>query len=108
LHTHHFLADPRSIPLAERAAMAERLRRDQTTWLMRLNRLTELPLLEADFPAFLLATPPFSSLAVRIGEAGTRSELPPDVADELDWFVNAYRDYLRTCDGEDVFASRRG
>ena len=30
--------------------------------------------------------------------------LPIAVADELDWFLQAFRDYLRTCDGEDVFA----
>ena len=60
---------------------------------------------EDDFPAFLLATPPFQELANRLLKAKTRSQLPPATADELDWFVAAFRDYLRTCAGEDVFSS---
>ena len=58
---------------------------------------------ESDFPAFLLATEPFADLAQRLSQATVRRDLPADVADELDWFLRAFRDYLRTQDGEDAF-----
>ena len=104
MDTYDFLADPRAITLQERRATAARLCREQEFWLERLQRLVEPPTPDRDFPAFLLATPPYADLARRLGGARNRAQLPPSVADELDWFVSAFRDYLRTCDGEDAFA----
>lgn len=106
MDTYDFLADPRAITLEERRATASRLHREQTVWLERLMTLAEPPLPEPDFPAFLLATPPFADLAVRLGTATQRAHLPVAVAEELDWFLQAFADYLRTCDGEDIFAAQ--
>lgn len=103
MDTYEFLADPRSLPLADRRQAAVDLHLQQSRWLARLQPLIEPPALEPDFPAFLLATAPFAQLARRLGGATDRTQLPPEIADELDWFVDAFRDYLRTCDGEDVF-----
>jgi hypothetical protein len=107
LDTYDFLLDPRTLPLADRRAARDRLARDQAMWHTRLLRLTEAGGPDDDFPAFLLGTPPFAELARRIGHATRRQDLPPAVADELDWFLLAFADYLRTEDGEDVFAERR-
>lgn len=105
LDTYDFLADPRAITLQQRRATKKSLHREQATWLEHLRALAEAPKPEDDFPAFLLATPPFQDLAGRLGRARTRAQLPPATADELEWFLAAFRDYLRTCDGEDVFSS---
>ena len=94
------------MPLSQRRAAKTSMRREQTQWLARLTSLVEPPRPGEDFPAFLLATPAFEDLARRIGQAKTRADLQPQVADELDWFVNAFRDYLVTDVGEDVFAGR--
>jgi hypothetical protein len=103
--TYDFLADPRAIGLPERHQVLAGMRREQALWLERLQHLTEAPKPERDFPAFLLATPPFHDLARRLARAAARAQLPPATADELDWFVRAFRDYLRTADGEDAFSS---
>jgi hypothetical protein len=106
LDTYDFLADPRAISLDERRTAAANMQRDQQFWLDRLQRLAETPI-ERDFPAFLLATPPFAPLARRLLPATRRAQLSTEDADQLDWFVAAFADYLRTCDGEDVFADTR-
>jgi len=102
--TFDFLADPRAITLQQRRNTSIRMHAEQGHWLGRLRALAEAPLPADDFPAFLLATPPFAELARRLGSARRRLELAPATADELDWFVAAFRDYLRTSDGEDVFS----
>lgn len=104
MDTYDFLADPRTLTLAERAATAARMGREQAHWLHRVRQLTESRTVDDQFPAFLLATGPFAALARRLGNAKTRRQLATDVADELDWFVQAFAGYLRTCDGEDSFA----
>ena len=104
MDTYDFLADPRAITLQDRRANASRMHREQAYWLDRLQRLCEPPAPDRDFPAFLLATPHFGDLARRIGTTTHRGRLPTAVADELDWFVDVFRDYLRTNDGEDVFS----
>jgi hypothetical protein len=104
LHTHDFLADPRTLTLAERAAIAARLGREQAHWLHRVRQLAEGRTVTDHFPAFLLATPPFAALARRLGNAKSRRQLATGVADEFDWFVHGFADYLRTRDGEDAFA----
>lgn len=103
MDTYDFLADPRNLSLEARRATAAGMHAAQSRWLARLQLLIEPPALDSDFPAFLLATPPFADLARRLGQAHLRAQLPAADADELDWFVHAFRDYLRTCDGEDVF-----
>jgi hypothetical protein len=99
-----FPHDPRALPLAERRVFRQRLHADQQHWLERLRRLVEPPAPDRDFPAFLLALPPFAALRRAIGDATDRRQLPTAVADELDHFAGAYRDYLKTCAGEDQFA----
>lgn len=105
MDTYDFLADPRSLSLADRRRVLGRMQRDQSFWLDRLQALAEAPKPERDFPAFLLAMPPFRELARRLVAATRRAELDAATADELDWFVAAFRNYLRTSDGEDVFSS---
>jgi hypothetical protein len=102
--TYDFLADPRAIGLAERHKMLGGMHREQALWLERLQHLAEPPKPDRDFPAFLLATPPFADLARRLARAAARAQLPPATADELDWFVQAFRDYLRSDAGEDAFS----
>lgn len=104
MDTYDFLADPRALSLQARRATATRMHREQALWLARLQRLAEPPTPDRDFPAFLLATPLFADLAHRLGDIQDRAGLPVAVADELDWFVAAFRAYLRSSDGEDVFA----
>jgi hypothetical protein len=98
-------SDPRALSLPERRSLAKSMRSAQQAWQRRLADLVEPPAPAEDFPAFLLETPAFRELNRRIGEASRRSQLPIAVADELQHFVDAFRDYLRTCAGEDVFAA---
>lgn len=104
MDAHQFPFDPRTLNLDERRAMAAEMQAAQSRWHPRLQRLVEPPALEPDFPAFLMATAPFAELARRLDGAAGRAQVPPAAADELDWFVAAFRDYLRSCDGEDAFA----
>ncbi|MCA8948842.1 MAG: hypothetical protein KDE27_05025 [Planctomycetes bacterium] len=104
MDTYDFLTDPRALSLAERRALAVHYAAEQRIWLRRLAALAEPPAPEPDFPAFLLATPAFRPLADRIGHAADRRALSTEVADEIDWFVVKFADYLRTQDGEDAFA----
>lgn len=105
MDTYDFLADPRAIALPERMRLFGSMPREQAWWLEHLQHLAEPPRPERDFPAFLLATPPFRDLARRLAHPTRRADLPPAVADELDWFLRAFRDYLRTDAGEDAFSS---
>mgnify|MGYP001384884649 CR=1 FL=1 len=107
MNTHHIVANPRALPLDERRASKEHMADDQAHWLSRLAQLVEPPVPTDDFPAFLLATPTFAELAQRIGSAKKRADLTIETADELDWFMAKFADYLRTCDGEDSFATNQ-
>ena len=107
MDTYDFLTDPRTLTMVERQATRDRYASEQNAWLERLRPLAEETRIDDDFPAFLLATRPFAELADRVGRAQRRSELPADVADELDWFLRAFADYLRTQDGEDTFGEAR-
>ena len=104
MDTYDFLTDPRTLTLAERRDARDQYDRDQTFWLAKLRTLAEGPLPADDFPAFLLATQTFTDLARKLNKAEKRQQLPTDVQDEIDWFVRAFADYLRTEDGEEVFA----
>ena len=87
--------DPWSLPLSERQRLAEAMQAEQSTWLPRLNALTEPPRLEADFPAFLICTPAFDELRDAIGGASEPAHLDTGTADLLQHFVDRYRPYLR-------------
>lgn len=100
--TVNFPHDPRELDLGARHHWCQRLVAQQRSWLTRMCSLAE-PKPAADFPAFLLATPPFTALASRLAVAVTRSDLPTATQDEVDRFVDAFGDYLRTKKGEDVF-----
>lgn len=103
MDTYAFFSDPRALPLAERRAARDRFEPQQRAWRARLRQLVEGEPPADDFPAFLLATPPFADLAHRLVGATRRSDLPAAAADELDWFLRAFADYLRTDADEDVF-----
>lgn len=105
MDTYDFFADPRALALPERLGVLAAMRREQAFWLDRLSTLAEPPRPERDFPAFLMATPPFADLAQKLLRTNQRAQLPLAVADELDWFLRSFRDYLRTDAGEDVFSS---
>ena len=105
MDTYDFLADPRTLTMEERLAARQSYAPQQQRWLAKLRALAEAPKPEDDFPAFLLATPPFHGLAGRLGSASRHKDLSTETSDELDWFVRVFADYLRTRDGEDVFPS---
>jgi hypothetical protein len=56
-----------------------------------------------DFPAFLLATAAFQPLAHKLAECASRSSTPIETLDELERFLEAFADYLRTDRDEIVF-----
>lgn len=100
--TRDFPADPREPDLLARRQWLQRLAAQQKHWLARLTALAE-PKPSNDFPAFLLATASFAELAARLDVASHRRDLPTAVQDEVDHFVDAFRDYLSTDTGEQVF-----
>ena len=104
--TTRFPNDPRALSLTERRAFWQNPQMQQQQWLEQLRRLAE-PTIDDDFPAFLLSTEPFAQLAQQLRSASRRSDLPIEILDLVDHFVEAYRDYLRNADGEDAFANRR-
>jgi len=103
LDTYDFLSDPRTLTLPERQQTRTRYASEQEQWLQKLRVLAEDPKPENDFPAFLLATAPFRDLAARLERAEARKDLSTASADELQWFLEVFADYLRTRAGEDVF-----
>ncbi len=103
MDTYDFLADPRTLTMAERHAARDQYDRDQADWLTKLRSLAEPPKPDDDFPAFLLATQPFADLARKLIKIDSRQQLTVEIADELDWFLRVFADYLRTEDGEEVF-----
>ena len=108
MDTYDFLADPRTLTMEERLAARHSHDSEQSQWLHKLQKLAEDPKPGKDFPAFLLATPPFHGLAEKLNKAQAPKELTTDAADELDWFCKAFADYLRTRDGEEFFPSYHG
>jgi hypothetical protein len=103
LDTYDFLADPRTLTLVERQSARDHYDHDHAAWQAKLQKLTEEPKPEDDFPAFLLATQPFVSLAKKLNKAESRNQLTAEAADELDWFVRAFADYLRTDQSVEIF-----
>ncbi len=103
MDTYDFLADPRTLTMRERLAARESYALQQQRWLTKLRVLAEAPKPDDDFPAFLLATPPFEGLATKLDHADGHKDLTTEAADELDWFVRVFADYLRTRDGEEIF-----
>jgi hypothetical protein len=86
--------DPWSLPATDRERLRRRHETAQRRWLDRLRRLVEPPAPDEGFPAFLLDLPPFARLARDIGEARGLGDLDVGTADELQRFVDRYRDYL--------------
>lgn len=86
--------DPWSLTHAERRLLRHAHGADQQQWLPRLTRLVEPPPPGADFPAFLLAMPPFADLKDGIGKARAVTDLDTATADRLQRFVDRYRDWL--------------
>lgn len=86
--------DPWALSLGERRRLLESMTRSQEAWLRRLRRMVEPPLPGDDFPAFLLDLAPFSRLRRQVGTAERPSQLETAVADELQRFVDRYRNYL--------------
>lgn len=97
-----FPRDPRDLDLAARRAWSQRMADAQQQWLRRLATLAEIAPAD-DFPAFLLATPPFQGLAQRLQQCSSRSSTPTETLDELERFVDAFSEYLRTDRDEAVF-----
>jgi hypothetical protein len=86
--------DPWALSPTERGELARAQTAAQLHWLPRLRQLVEPPLPADTFPAFLLETPPFARLRRAIGESRQLTELDVGTADELQRFVDCYRDYL--------------
>lgn len=88
------LHDPFSLDHDERNQLLEQNRGAQSAWLPVLARLVEPPAPDATFPAFLLETEAFTKLRRAIGEAQGAGDLDTATADEVQRFVDCYRDYL--------------
>ena len=86
--------DPWSLLPAERLALRARHEGAQRRWLPRLRRLVEPPLPQDSFPAFLLELPPFARLGHEVAAAADARPLDVGTADELQRFVDRYRDWL--------------
>lgn len=100
-------ADVRTLDLQQRLALRQQMDAGQRTWLGRLGQLVEPPAPAADFPAFLLETAPFAWLRAAIGSARKPAELSAATREDLQCFVDAFANYLRTTQGEDVFTGSR-
>ncbi len=88
------LDDPWSLSHCERRSLADALTRHQAEWLPRLTDLVEPPPLANSFPAFLLETEPFAHLKDGVADSTTRAQLDTGTADELQRFVDHYRNYM--------------
>jgi hypothetical protein len=86
--------DPWSLTLEQRRALRCAMAQEQRVWLPRLARMVEPPAPDEGFPAFLLELPRFLALRDAIGTAARRRDLDTATADELQRFVDCYRDYL--------------
>ncbi len=74
----------------------------QHHWIARIVQLAEAAPL-SDFPAFLLGVEPFAHLGARIANATSRATADTQTLDELERFLEAFADYLRTDRNESVF-----
>lgn len=86
--------DPGSLAQAERHALAAAAAPAQAEWLPRLGPLVEPPTLTETFPAFLLETPMYQGLRQAIADVHRRRDLDTATADELQHFVDRYRNWL--------------
>jgi len=98
--------DPWSLSLPERLDLLAEHAQAQHRWLQILVGLVEPPAPTSEFPAFLLATPPFARLRAAIANARSTHDLDTATADELQRFVDCYRNYLNA-DVEVTTASAR-
>lgn len=100
------LHDPWSLPLAHRRRLAAAHLDAQNRWLEVIRAAVEPPAPDRDFPAFLLETPPFADLRARLCAGGPGRPLDTATLDELQHFVDRYREYLRQ-EGDCLPAWRR-
>lgn len=83
-------------------------REEQACWLPLLSRWVEPPSPMPDFPAFLLALPGFAPLRAALQDAelaGAGAELDTGTRDELQRFVDAYRQWLTECEADGPWLS---
>lgn len=97
-----FPRDPRDLDLAARRAWRNRMNDAQREWMGRITKLAEAAPAN-DFPAFLLATESFAHLGARIAQAPSRAAADTQTLDELERFLDAFADYLRSDRNETVF-----
>jgi hypothetical protein len=97
-----FPRDPRDLDLAARLAWRNRMSDAQRDWMGRLTKLAEAAP-ASDFPAFLLATGSFAHLGARIATATSRANADAQTLDEMERFLDAFADYLRSDRNEAVF-----
>lgn len=86
--------DPWSLSLDERRRVAGFQGSAQKDWIATLPALVEPPTPARDFPAFLLETPAFASLRRAIAGKALRVQLDTATADELQRFVDLFRNYM--------------
>jgi hypothetical protein len=86
--------DPWSLDATERRLVLRLHQDGQNRWLDVLRTLVEPPAPAETFPAFLLDVTPFDRLRDAIGTARSPRDLDTATADELQRFVDHYRDYL--------------
>jgi len=93
-HEQKLLDDPWSLTMPERKTLLAALSDSQSRWMKLLPDLVEPPSPGPSFPAFLLDTAPFARLRRAIGDARSWRDLDTATADELQRFVDCYRDWL--------------
>ncbi|MEM7200852.1 MAG: hypothetical protein AAF628_11330 [Planctomycetota bacterium] len=86
--------DPWALTRAQRLRAFVEHAAAQEHWLPRLQALVEPPAPDAAFPAFLLDAPRYADLRAAVAGATSTKELDVGVADQLQRFVDLYRDYL--------------
>lgn len=92
--------DPWSLTHRERRDVATALGRQQAFFNARIRELTEPPAIDDEFPGFLLESPRFAELAAQIRGAARREDLDTGSADELQRFVDHYRNYMVKSEAE--------
>ena len=86
--------DPWSLTHEQRVRLLEGHRELQSAWLNRLQELVEPPRPGPDFPAFLLALPPFDHVVQAIGNAERLAEMDVATADLVQRFVDHFAHWL--------------
>jgi hypothetical protein len=85
--------DPWALTAGERSELLLVSAPAQVRWLPRLRALVEPPLPAPDFPAFLLDLPAYAHLRQAVAVARSSGDLDVATADELQRFVDHYREW---------------